>query len=66
MGGCEGLHIVGRSRRGDGNELVLELFAVARRDTLYLFGLRALAQHHEDFRAPFATAVASVKFSVAR
>jgi hypothetical protein len=65
VGGCEALHIVGRSRRPDGAELVLELYAAARGETLYLFGLRALADRYEEHRRTFAASVATVKFAMA-
>ena len=65
IGGCQGLHVVGRSRRPDGAEVVLELYAAAPGDRLHLFGLRALAARLDEHREPFATAVATVTFGVA-
>jgi hypothetical protein len=65
LGGCRGLHVVGRSRRPDGAEVVLELYAAARGETLHLFGLRALSDRHAEHRGPFATAVATATFGVA-
>ena len=62
-GECVALHIVGRSRRPDGAELVLELYAAARGETLYVFGLRALADRYEDHRKAFAVSIATVKFA---
>jgi hypothetical protein len=65
VGGCGALRLIGRSRRrSDGNDVVLEIFAVARGDTLYLFGLRALADRYEEHRKVFAAAVDSVRFPV--
>lgn len=63
VGGCEALHVVGRSRRPDGADLVLELYAATSGETLYVFGLRALADRYEDHRKAFAASVASVKFA---
>lgn len=63
VGGCEALHVVGRSRRPDGAEVVLDLYAAARGETLYFFGLRALADRYEDRRPTFAASVATVKFA---
>jgi hypothetical protein len=65
VGSCEALHIMGRSRRPDGAELVLELYAAARGETLYLFGLRALADRYEDHRKTFAASIATIRFAVA-
>ena len=65
VGGCRALHVTGRSRRrSDGNEVVLELFAVARGERLYLFGFRALADRYEEYRKVFAASVDSVRFPV--
>jgi len=65
VGGCAALQVVGRSRRPDGAEVVLELFAAAKHGTLYLFGVRALADRYERFREPFVVAVESATFAVA-
>jgi hypothetical protein len=65
VGDCEGLRVLGRSRRQDGAEVVLELFAAAQGDTLTLVGLRALADRYEQHREPFRVAVDSVRFGVA-
>jgi hypothetical protein len=62
VGGCDALRVVGRSRRADGEEVVLELYAAAHGDTLFVFGLRALADRYQDYREPFADAVSTVKF----
>jgi hypothetical protein len=62
VGGCDALRMFGRSRRADGAEVVLDLVAVARGDTLYLFGLRALADRYADYRRTFAEAMATLKF----
>lgn len=66
MDGCSAVRIQGRCRRADGHEVRLDLRAVAHGDTLYLFGLRAPAEDDKLYREPFETAMASVRFSVAR
>jgi len=65
VGGCAGVHVLGRTRRPDGVEVVLELYAVAQGETFYVFGLRALADRFDEFREPLASSVATVKFGVA-
>ena len=65
LGGCLALRIVGKSRRADGTEVVLELHIVARDQTLYAFRLHALADRYERFREPYAAALASLKFGAA-
>ncbi len=62
IGSCEGLRVLQRSRRPDGAEVVLELHAVAHGETLYTFGLRALADRYEAFRKPYLATLASVEF----
>ncbi len=63
--GCSGLGIRGRS--GDGEAAAeIEIRAVAHRDTLYLFGMRASADQFDSRLPPFDTAISSVKFSAAR
>jgi hypothetical protein len=64
VGGCDGLRVLGRSRRPDGVEVVLELHAAAPGETLYTFELRAVSDRLEEFRKPFAEAVASANFGV--
>jgi hypothetical protein len=64
VGGCDALRVLGRSRRPDGAEVVFELHAAAPGETLYMFELRAVSDRYEDFRRPFAEAVASVNFGV--
>jgi tRNA(Leu) C34 or U34 (ribose-2'-O)-methylase TrmL len=63
---CAGLRIQGRARRADGREVLLDLRAAAHGETLYLFGLRAPAADDKGYREPFETAIASIRFSVAR
>ncbi len=60
--GCSGLSIRGRS----GAEAEIEIRAVAKRDTLYLFGMRASPDQFDSRLGPFDTAVSTVKFSAAR
>ena len=62
VSGCDGLRIVGRSRRADGAEVVLELLATAQGGTLYLFGLRALAPNYEAYREIFTRSISTLKF----
>jgi hypothetical protein len=64
VAGCAALFVTGRSRRPDGAEVVLEIYAAANGDTLYYFGLRTLADRHAAHREPFAAALETVKFSV--
>lgn len=63
---CAGLRIEARGPGPDGGERLLDLSAVAHKDTLFLFGLRAAAGNYETFREPYETAIATVRFSVAR
>ncbi len=60
--GCNGLSI--RGSNGVGAQV--EIRAVAKRDTLYLFGMRASSDQFDSRLAPFDTAVSTVKFSAAR
>ncbi len=54
-----------RSRRPDGREVILELYAAARGGQLFLIGARALADRHEQYRRSLETAVDSIRFGVA-
>jgi len=62
--GCEAVRIRGRSRRDDGTEMVLELMAAVADRTLYVFGLRTLAERYESDLETFDTALSTVKFRV--
>jgi hypothetical protein len=63
VGGCEGLRILGRSRRPDGAEVVLEMYAAANGDRLYYLFMRALADRYEEARKPLANALETVRFA---
>jgi hypothetical protein len=66
VGGCAGQRIVGRiAREGGAEPLIVEVVAVARSRTLYLFAMRARAERHASFREPFLAALATVGFSAA-
>jgi len=64
VGGCEAWRVTGRTRRPDGAEVVLEIYAAANGETLYFFGQRSLADRHAAHREPFAAALETVKYSV--
>lgn len=65
IAGCEGLRVMARGRRGDGLEAVVDLRMVARRDTLFIFGVRALASEHEALLETFEPVVAGARFAPA-
>ncbi len=60
--GCSGLSVRGRSAAA----VEVEIRAVAKRDTLYLFGMRASPDQFDSRLGQFETAVSTVKFSAAR
>jgi tRNA(Leu) C34 or U34 (ribose-2'-O)-methylase TrmL len=64
--GCRGVRVLARGRRDDGREAVLELLAAARGSMQVVFGLRALSEHHAEFRRPLDAALATFRFGVAR
>ena len=53
---------LGRSRR----TVALDLYAVARRETTLLIGLRTTTEDYERFRPAFETAVALTRFAATR
>jgi len=61
VSGCDGLRIVGRSRRADGAEVILDLVATAQGDSLFLFGLRALAPNYDEYRRIFDDSITTLK-----
>ena len=57
--------MVARGRRADGAEAVVDLRIVARRDTLFTFGVRALATEYESMLQTFEPVVAAARFATA-
>jgi hypothetical protein len=66
VGLCSGLRAQGRSRRPDGQAILIDLYLVAHERTEYVFGIRALEETYAAARQPFDTALATLKFSVAK
>jgi hypothetical protein len=58
--------MVRQSSSEDGERRVLELHAVAREGTLFLFGVRSRAGRYEDDRKVLETVLSTVRFSVAK
>lgn len=66
IGGCSGLRILASGTSAGGAGVVLDLRAVAQRDTLFVFGQRRPAASGEEHSRPFDAAVGSMKFSAAQ
>jgi hypothetical protein len=66
VGFCEGVRIRSQGRRPDGGLVVHEAYVVAHHETLFVLGLHAVEERHEELRVPFETALASLRFSVSR
>lgn len=65
IAGCEGLRVLARGRRADGLAVVLDLRLVAHHDTLFTFGVRALASAHDDLLKTLEPVVAAARFATA-
>jgi len=66
LDGCSGLRLVGRGRRADGAEVVLDARAIAAEGSLFMLALRSEAEHYERRVHDFDRTVASFRRMVAR
>jgi len=66
LGGCSGVRVEARSLAAGGSIAVLDMRIIAKRDTLYLFGLRSPEQSHDAYLEAFEKSLATVRLSSAR
>jgi len=62
---CQGLRLRSRVVGDDGTSAELDLHAIARGDTLFVFGLRAVPDRYEEFRRTLDACLSTVRFSIA-
>jgi hypothetical protein len=62
--GCEGLRLSARGPGLAGEELLVDVYSVARGETLFLFRQRTVAGRGDDDRKSFETALSSVTFAL--
>jgi hypothetical protein len=64
IGGCEGLRVSARGPNSHGEETIVDTYAVARGETLFLFRQRVVAGRGDEAHQSFETALSTVTFSL--
>jgi hypothetical protein len=64
IGGCEALRLSARGVVSPGEETIVDVYAVARGETLFLFRQRAVAARLDEERKVFETALSTLTFAL--